>query len=728
MSQANKQVKHKPKKFVKKEVQKKVWKEKPKSNGEVKPQGAKKVLAETTERHNAIEPLGQSTDGMTLPAVIQDSALQQLFQTTVSYLFAFGAVLNNEQSTGAPATDAFEATAYLIDGMINYATGSIDAERMPKVHAIFASMLRQRSVRFRYGNVIYTPTINQQSYSSTMTLGNGDIFLNVPPDTGSSTSIVSSGAVITPNKEAYARILSCYTRKECPLTSIIDITALSKIYRVDPSAFARSYAYVGSNGVTEGGLINDAELEIPFKMPSFSKFVVYDPADTQIARILKLQSGGPSMNLAYSLTDKQFQEQHYKNPIPTIYKFLDLNELYLYVATWMARAMSQQTIVGNTVYAAQTLPMSKYDFLLLLRQAVLSQFTASQLQGQFVQPVNQSSPAPNLFKPLVLDPATVPTPSFAGFYLPSVYKENLSMLKQASYVSGRPTRNGKSSPLRVSYVPVWGYYTTDEIADVIINLGEEVQIPLFQKDNVLPTYSSITDLRTSNVNIKVNPNCQLAINLLQKWNELASSLNNLTQVSSISSDVNYAGNLLIYTRVQEQIEKTKYTGPLKVQDPSTRFIKDTITVQKGKSTELRAIEQALLYTRTILSVKPVPSELNNNLFALILPTLRLDLTSQEDKMTQPTWQTYTGEVAAQPYEFGQGQGGISMTSRAYNTAGKVITSLFAPSNEQDSLAQSMQELAKHSWGADLFGQIASGLLGLIPVVGPALGQVASAFF
>lgn len=687
----------------------------------------KESLIQQTQRHNSLEPSGQVTDGMTLPAAIEDTVLQQIYQTTISYLFAFGGVTNYEQSSGVSSASAFSATAYLLKGMIAYASGSIITEKMPAIHSILATMLRQRQLRFRYGNVVYTPTISQQSLNTTMILGNGDVFFNVSPDTTVNLTITSPGAAITPDEEDYSKILSCYTRKECPLSSVVNVQDVKAIYSRDPSAFARNYAYVGSNGTTQGGLINDAELEIPFKMPMLSKFVVYNPEDTQIARVLKLQSGGIAQSLAYSLTDTQFHENHLKNPIPTIYKFLDLNEFYLYVGTWMARAMSSLALIPNNPFTPGTLPMSKQDFLILLRQAILSQFTASQLQGQFLQPVNQSSGNPNLFRPLVLDPATIPTPAYAGFMLPAVLKENLSMLKEASYTSPR-SRKDKPSALRVTYVPVWGYYDQDELADIIVPGADETSYPLFQTTSVLPAYSSITDLRTSNSNIKVNPNSQQAVTLLQTWNTYVSSMNGVTQVSSISSDVNYTGNLLIYTRIQEAVDKQYDTLALKVQDPSTKYVKNAITTIKGKEQKLKIIQPALLFTSTILSIKPVPQELNNNLFALFLPTLRLDLRSSEDKLTQPTWQTYTGEIASQPYEFTPASGGISMTSRAYNTAGRMITAQFSPSNEQDTLAQAIQALSKHSWGADLFGQIVSGLLGMVPVVGPALGAAASAFF
>lgn len=687
----------------------------------------KQELIEHTNRHNSIEPVGQATDGMTLPAIIEDTVLQQIYQTTISYLFAFGGITNFESSTGVPAATAFPAVAYLLEGMINYASGSILTERMPKIHAIIASMLRQRQLKFRYGNVVYTPTISQQTISTTMVLGNGDMFFNVEPDTGGALTITSPASTILPDEEAYSKTLSCYTRKECPISSIVDITSIPNVYRKDPSAFARSYAYVGSNGTTKGGLINDAELEIPFKMPTFSKFVAYDSTDTQIARVLKLQSGGISQNLAYALTDTQFHEEHFRNPIPTIYKFLDLNELYLYTATWLARAFSQLVLIPNNSLQPTTLPFSKYDFLILLRQAVLSQFTASQLQGQFLQPVNQTVGSPNLFRPLVLDPATIPSPAYAGMMIPTTLKENLSMLKEASYVSPRPGPKGRKSALRVTYVPVWGFYNQDELADIVVPGADETSYQLFSSTSILPAYASITDLRTSNSNVKVNPNSQQAITLLQQWNAFVASVNSLGKVSAISSDVNYSGNLLIYTRIQEAVEKQTLIAQ-KVQDPSTKFIKDTITIQKGKETKLKIVQPALLYTRTILSIKTIPQELNNNLFALLLPTLRLDVESPEDKLTQPTWQTYTGEIASQPYEFGSSTGGISMSSRAFSTAGRMLTAQTAPSPDQDNLAEAMQLLAQHSWGADLFGQIVSGLLGMVPVVGPALGSAISAWF
>jgi hypothetical protein len=245
---------------------------------------------------------------------------------------------------------------------------------------------------------------------------------------------------------------------------------------------------------------------------------------------------------------------------------------------------------------------------------------------------------------------------------------------------------------------------------------------------VLPAYASITDLRTNNINVKLNPNSQDAINIMQEWNAYVQSVNGVTQISTISSDVDYSGNLLIYTRIQEVGELQQPTI-VKTQDPSTKFIKNTVTSfdKKGKP-QVKVILPATLYTRSLLSVKVIPQELSANLWALFLPTLRLDVESSEDQITQAAWQTYTGEVCTQPYTFGQGQTGVSMTSRAFIMSGHIITQQFAPTNEQDSLAQAMQQLAKYSWGADLFGQIASGILGMIPIVGPALSSVVQTLF
>jgi len=560
-----------------------------------------------------------------------------------------------------------------------------------------------------------------------MNLNNGDVYFTVPPDSGPSLTITSPASVIVANLEAYSEVLAAFPRIECPLSQECDIEKLPKIYSQDPSCFARTYSYFGQNGVTTQGLVNDAELEVPFQMPSMAKFVNYNPEDTQIARVLKLQSGGPALNMAFALTDKQFHERHLKNPIPVIYKFLDLTELYMYVATTLAYAYSSQ--VFSTAFTNPTpLPFSKYDFFILLRQAVLTQFGASQLQGQFLQPLNQSSGTGQKFKPLVFDPCTIPISAYNTLILPQVIHENLSMLKSCSYLE--PKRGG-DSPVRVTYVPVWGVYVDDELPDITYQSGEST-VNLFSATSILPSYSRITDLSTGSSNIKVNPNSQQAIILLDIWNAQMNKFNNLMRTSAISGDVNISGNLLIHTRIQTSVEKRQVALPFKVQDPSTLFIKDTIQVatqtKKGTGVEVKVINVATVETTTILSPKSVPQALSNTLFLLLLPTLRADVESKEDKLTITAWQTYTGEVSAQPYATGSGQSSLNVVQRVYQLISKITTQPFAPDSTMDALATAMKQLAEHSWGADLFGQIASGLLGMIPVVGPVLGQAVQAFF
>jgi len=687
---------------------------------------AQKELVELTERHNAIEPIQQNVSTMTLPATFEDTAFMQLYQATLSYVYGFGSAINKNMNSQVPV-DFAAGVATMIDGMILYGLGEITTQKYPLIHAIYARMFTTRTRKFRYGEITYQPTIAMPTFNTTMNLNNGDIYFTIPPDSSVLALLTSPASVIVGNQEAYSQTLSVFPRKECPMSAEVDIEKVKKLYSSDPSCFARTYAYFGQNGTTTQGLVNDAELEIPFKMPSFGKFVNYNPEDTQIARVLKLQSGGAALNLAFALTDRQFHEEHLKNPIPVIYKFLDLTELYLYVATTLASIYASQ--VFATQYTAATpLPFSKYDFFIILRQAVLTQFGASQLQGQFLQPLNQSSGSGQKFKPLVYDPCTIPISAYNSFILPQTIHENLSMLKQCSYLPAK-AKADKVSPLRVTYVPVWGVFIDDELPDIVVPLGES-SFNLFSSASVLPSYTRITDLTTGSSNTKVNPNARQAVIVLDSWNAAMNKVNSLVRVNAISSDVNVTGNLLIHTRVQESVQKESLQLPLKLQDPCTQFIKDTIqvSVPGKKHTEIRAINVATVQTTTILSPKSVPTALSNTLFELLIPTIRPDLRSSEDKLTIPAWQTYTGETSSQPYSSGAGTSSLSEVQRVFQLATRITAQPFSPSDTMDSLPQAMKQLAEHSWGADLFGQIASGLLGMIPVVGPVLGQAVQAFF
>lgn len=680
------------------------------------------------ERSLTLEPANTSTDSMILPATILDGSLQQLYQVTASYLFAFSSVATRTQATSIPPDEAFEGVAYLVDTIVKFARGVEELGKVPHIYAILANLLRNKQIPFRHGRVQYAPTISDQTYQTIMTLANNDIWFNTAPQVGGPPTISLSNSTIPPSSEAYGNILSTFSRPTLPLSSVRSISEVARRYKTDASCYARTYPYFGSSGVPGVGLFNDAELEVHFKFPSFSKFVAYNKNDVVVSRVFRPQSGGPAMNLAFALTDRQFHQKHISNQIPTIYKFLDLNELYLIVATWLARAYVGRVLSPDSPDSSGTFPFSKNDFMVILRQAVLSQFGASQLHGQFCQPLEQTV-GTSRFKPLVMDPATIPSPTFGTLMIPQALKENLCMLRQASYCSKETVGKVDTvGPNRVTYTPVWGFYSDDEVPDIIVPTSDPY--PLFAKTDTLPTYVSITDLVVNNTTVKLNPNSQDAYNILSVWNSAVQQANNMGQVAAFSGDTNFTGNLLIYTRIQSIIGERTAEAPPKIQDPSTKYIKDSVTYP-GKTKKdkdiVKLIAVANVYTENILSAKVVPQEYAGNLQKMFLPSLRLDEQSSQDQLSMVAWQTYTGEVCSLPFTTTPSSGGLNMPSRAFQYAGDLITAQFAPTNEQDTLAQCLQKLGEYSWGASLLGDVLGGLLGMVPGVGPVLGGLAKKF-
>lgn len=686
--------------------------------------GAKFNAAIYNERSLTLEPANTSTDSMILPATILDGSLQQLYQVTASYLFAFSSVATRAQSTSIPAGEAFSGIAYLINTIIKYARGVEELGKVPHIYAILANLLRNKEIPFRHGKVQYAPTIADQTYQNIMALANGDVWFNSVPEVGGPPTITLASTSFVPLSEAYGNILSTFSRPTLPLSEVRDITAVAKRYKTDASCYARTYPYFGSSGVPGVGLFNDAELEVHFKFPSFSKFVAYNKDDVVVSRVFRPQAGGPAMNLAFALTDRQFHQKHISNQIPTVYKFLDLNELYLVITTWLARAYTARVFTPDSPGVSGTFPFSKNDFMVVLRQAVLSQFGASQLHGQFCQPLEQTV-GNSRFRPLVMDPATIPSPTFGTMMLPQALKENLCMLRQASYCGKEKIGNVETvGPNRVTYSPVWGFFSDDEIPDIIVPTSDPY--PLFQKTDVLPTYQSITDLIVNNTTVKLNPNSQDVFNILSTWNSAVQQANNMGQVAAFSGDTNYTGNLLIYTRIQSVIGE-RSTQAQKIPDPSSQYIKDSITIP-GKTKKdkdvLKAIAVANVFTQNILSAKTIPQEYAGNLQKMLLPSLRLDESSSQDQLSMIAWQTYCGEVCSLPFTTDLSSGGLNMPARAFQYAGDLITASFSPSNEQDTLAQALQKLGEYSWGASLLGDVLGGLLGMVPGVGPILGGLA----
>lgn len=229
-----------------------------------------------------------------------------------------------------------------------------------------------------------------------------------------------------------------------------------KLGQKDPSAFARTYAYLGLGNSAAGSTYGECEMETNIvKSPLAAQFSLFQTTDTRASRSFHYQSGDSSflagMALIPGLRERDFQSKG-----PVIFKYIDFEEIYYFFTQWLilawSAAMAVPDALTNNAILFTSLPMTAQTFRIVLRQALLQCFS-DQGMVQFMSPKPQNGPTDNVFVPYILSAGTYSAAIFGGLKFPLLLAENMKMLKTCVLEVGTKTK--------VVHIPVLGNWIND---------------------------------------------------------------------------------------------------------------------------------------------------------------------------------------------------------------------------------------------------------------------------
>jgi len=682
------------------------------------------------------------TDILVIPTILSNSTLELALLTYMSNLF-YDNVIGGAQNSNVQLTypDMYQALAYLGEAVQEITKGGTQQlSKCPRIFDIITALCAQKTIKFGGSTVQYSPSwTGDIGISSVYDLPVGSKYLladlNGTPDTYPLTPVNYSA-----NISAYTNFLKVAESGTFGGT-LVDFGSTKGLFQIDPSAYARCYPYFGSSGNDIGGLYSQSELEVPFTYPRFSFFVRYVDTDLVVSRIFHPNSGG----IVSVVGETLYGHSNFsllRNPIPPVYKFLDFYQIYQVVASWlltMYDTTPPQLTGATNSNRPTTLPFSYTDFMLMLRQALLTMFP-SQVSAQFVAPVaSQPSQSNSVFQPFIMDSVTTPLAQSAQMILPAFIIENLNMLKPY-YAYPKPTKNAKQygttpKKFEMSWIPVWGVYSgdtppvyqfTDQLVDPV------TYPPLFSTVNVIPPCNLWDFVSTNTPTVKINVN-KYVPELINAWNEkvLGFGSNKSSLMSSIISDSRQGRvSLLPYTRVIVETPQTKTSYLGKFVNPADVNI---INKPKGKESSLKNVKSKVdaippatyfqLLTKTILSHGEMAADYMSALRYFVIPMIRLDYTGG-DKLTQTAYQVYTGEGCASS----NSQGGVEADLEVYrNLMNGVLlsTGMFASSPTNTVLTQAIETISRKGSGIDLLGALVGGLGAIIPGIGGVVSALLS---
>jgi len=518
-------------------------------------------------------------------------------------------------------------------------------------------------------------------------------------------------------------------------------------YYSDRSAFARSYVYFGSGGSIGAGMYADAELEVAFKYPMFSRFVPYDQDDKVVSRVFVPTSGSLGTPVGLSITDGEFNKFMLKNPITPIYKCLDLIEFAEIVANWIARVFTTSTGVANSaapsnnILTPQTFTFTIYEFIFMIRQTVLSVFP-EQCHSQFMAPIRATPTSNNsVFQPLIVDTFGCPDLQASQMLLPNFLVENLSMLRQVivPLESTRKSKQYGTKPKKLfhSAVPVWGVYSGDVIASPTWTDAQGDQQLLFAPGVSPGSFADCTSAVSNNSKFDPNPWLRFHIS---EWNQAVNGLGAaVSTVSPVMPDVNPERSLLHYTRVlvPSQVDNVRKGGNESYPERVTKYIGNFYPtevkreVKREKSgtptTKVEIIppaSSAQRITRSLTGYGVFLTDTMSSLNFLFLPSIRFD-PENPDILGDTNYRVYTGEVSSINSNTTEHSTAVEAI-RIYTLANALVTNLLSGGkNSGNTLTSAVQFVTEHGLGSDFLKMLLGGAASLIPVVGPAISAAIS---
>jgi len=671
------------------------------------------------------------------PTMSTDS-LRIAILTYASYIYqqnVLGSQFNTDQSVWWQ--DFSAGLAWLGESIQSISQGATQKTvQIPLIFDVIAQLCSEKMVRIHKSLIRYSPQWETPfSLAQATQLVNGSIYVVVTPPEVSATLVdYSTSTQIAPTEEGYSYLLKAATGVYAFGAQIVEQGLKKGLFTRDPSAFARVYPYFGTGGSAGTGCYSEAELEAPFNYPAFSRFVQYDERDLVISRVFRPTAGGLSTIVGTSLT-AHMTYPLLRNPIPVIYKFLDLNQVVMVLCSWMVTLLGQD-LYGQSQRIFTGFTFSLSDFVILIRQSVLTMFP-SQTHAQFVSPIaGTPTTTQSLFMPLIVDSITTPLPQYANTIIPAFLNENLAMLKQFQVqVPSTPNseRLGtKPKSLCHQVTPVWGVWSGDVLPDYQYQQPSGDFAPLFSATSVLPP-CQVWDCKAVSVSDKkTNVNYGLA-QIMDEWNGWAVlAKNRSTKQATFASDKNPEVSLLMYTRYLYNSSDSfaASTRPKNAFNaPYYEYIKTlpkTQDLPDKKKSKVQAIVPSTyfsLYTRAILTLNPLPASVITALQLFITPTIRLTTDPQiPDVLSMQAYQVYTTELSSASTSLAT-IASDNEVARNFIAAENLTSGLFAADANNDIYTDAISEIAKHGGGNDIIKSLLGGLASMIPIVGPALGSV-----
>lgn len=700
-------------------------------DAQIRPLGYTDVVQADVSVHRILENIN-----------LQASSLYVALYTYLSRCLYLNKIQSSEQVSGGGLVYVQQGLAYLNQSIFSFSSGATyDATQVPLIFGVLMKMLTARSVKVgRSGEVNYSPqwdTDNLIPYSYTTPVGSK----YTAQDPVAAPYVNMTYGAMLATKDGYTSTLRICDDSQFFGAKVVDLENVHGYFEKDPSAFARVYKYFGSGGTDATGLYAEAEIEVPFSYPHFSRFVQYDPQDKVISRVFHPVTGGLSSAIGLPLlySPKDYTYSDLKNPIPIVYKYIDFYQFYTQVAFWLAAAFSTSlsNLEGSTFLTKpDTLPFSAHDFMLSLRQAVLINFP-DQCHGQFIAPL-QNQTGESIFQPFIVDTVGFPKSNANIMVLPEFFVENLSMLQPLRVKPSKTETPYGTVNKKVSFnvVPVWGVYSKDVPPDVTYTDSSGNIRPLFSSTSIIPA-CNIWDLTTlNNNNQKVNINI-FVDQIMTDYNNIVTTYlaNKSAKMAQCSVDKAKHSTVLHYTRVLNTYNTDVKFSANDLLYPADRFITNKPRKAMEKQDSKKKLKDNVtidpatyydLYTDFITSTMPISKDVLGQLRYFLLPSIRLNpstSTQGSDIMTANAYQVYSGELDS----VFSTDGNYSLTSaevyRLFNVGSLCVTGMFAATDEPNTLLQAINIMNKSGSGADLVTSLLGGLVSMIPVVGPALGSL-----
>jgi len=671
------------------------------------------------------------TTSLIIPSDLTLETVTYALATLQSYIMGAGLTAVLQQSDLDPSDMTTGGLAYLGQGLVTLSTGgSFELTKLPRIFDVLIALLSPKLVRIGPQSLRYTPNWGTQyEYPSSFTTSWGTVYGTVIPASGDFYNIIPGGFL--GDSDRYGNFLKMCENYNSWGLSVVDYGKINGLYRRDPSAYARNYVYFGAAGPS-AGLYSEAELEVPFYYPRWSKFVKYGTQDEVVSRVFTPQSGGISGPVALSLYAAGANPYaQLKTPYPIIYKFINLYDVVNVLVGWLIGVYNSTpaNVQGDTIFTKPTqIPFSIKDFAWMIRQAILS-FCPEQTGAQFVAPV-EAIPSQNnsVFQPFIVDGCITPNRDLGNIEIPVFLNENLSMLA-GYHLTPRQTPNSKKygttpKKLRHDFVPVWGVYSGDELPIPMFINDSGQEVPIFQTANVIPECRLSDGISVNNLNQKILVNSYLP-SIKTAWNTLVSGFakRTSTKVTPMNTDVNMRVSLLNYTRVLKKFDndtlKTHVTKPLLPQ-PIDKYIANRPSLKKKAVPPATYYE---LYTYEILSHSPLDSTMVGALRNMVIPSIRFDYTGQ-DKLTGVAYSIYTTELCS-TLNYTNQQAAQQEILRQVNVGLMCVQGLFGSNAENDELVATIDYLNSSGQGGSLITSLLGGLASMVPVVGPLLSDAIS---